>query len=209
MATCDHCKAEMKTATSCTVATIRHGDDEYLRLRLRPTDARRCPDCGVLAGGIHHLGCDREKCPKCGGQLISCSCFDETLADQAGGDDSPGRYARPPETRERHDDGVDWGSDAVVLARQGDRSVLFAGPARAWSGVGVRPSYVPTSLRLRKQHGRTIDETTIDEGRLTKAMLVRNLEKIRAHLKCPWLMAEHLDRSMTLVLEPETSEKGS
>jgi len=36
----------------------------------------RCPDCNVAPGGNHHWNCDEEPCPKCGGQLISCACFD-------------------------------------------------------------------------------------------------------------------------------------
>ena len=35
----------------------------------------RCVDCNVAVGGNHHPGCDQEKCPKCGGQLISCGCL--------------------------------------------------------------------------------------------------------------------------------------
>lgn len=38
---------------------------------------RRCHDCNILDGGIHHFGCDMEVCPVCGGQFISCGCFDE------------------------------------------------------------------------------------------------------------------------------------
>jgi hypothetical protein len=33
---------------------------------------KRCPDCFVKEGGIHHPGCDQEKCPKCGNQMIGC-----------------------------------------------------------------------------------------------------------------------------------------
>jgi hypothetical protein len=33
-----------------------------------------CHDCGVQEGGFHEPGCDMERCPRCGGQLITCEC---------------------------------------------------------------------------------------------------------------------------------------
>lgn len=32
-----------------------------------------CHDCDAKVGELHQLGCDMERCPVCGGQLISCS----------------------------------------------------------------------------------------------------------------------------------------
>jgi hypothetical protein len=39
----------------------------------------RCGDCHALEGQYHELGCDLERCPFCGGQLISCDCCYEIL----------------------------------------------------------------------------------------------------------------------------------
>ncbi len=44
--------------------------------RLRLPEWFRCPDCNVVPGANHHWNCDQEHCPKCGGQLISCDCFE-------------------------------------------------------------------------------------------------------------------------------------
>lgn len=49
----------------------------------------KCHDCGVKEGEIHDLGCDMERCPFCGGQLISCDCRYKLLNV----DVSPGTYA--------------------------------------------------------------------------------------------------------------------
>ena len=35
---------------------------------------RICHDCGVEEGQLHDFGCENERCPFCGNQLISCSC---------------------------------------------------------------------------------------------------------------------------------------
>jgi hypothetical protein len=40
-----------------------------------PTD--KCDICGCAEGDLHQLGCLREWCPFCGGQLASCQCYDE------------------------------------------------------------------------------------------------------------------------------------
>ncbi len=35
----------------------------------------RCRDCRCHEGELHAFGCDMERCPFCGGQLISCECI--------------------------------------------------------------------------------------------------------------------------------------
>ena len=37
-------------------------------------EVARCHDCGVVEGVLHVPGCDMERCPFCGAQLISCAC---------------------------------------------------------------------------------------------------------------------------------------
>jgi hypothetical protein len=34
----------------------------------------RCGDCKVREGELHLIGCDKECCPFCGGQLVTCNC---------------------------------------------------------------------------------------------------------------------------------------
>lgn len=41
------------------------------------TALRNCGDCGIYPGGLHSPGCDMERCPLCGGQIISCNCIYE------------------------------------------------------------------------------------------------------------------------------------
>lgn len=40
-----------------------------------PDAERPCHDCLTPPGGYHQPGCDAERCPRCGGQLIACSCL--------------------------------------------------------------------------------------------------------------------------------------
>ncbi len=41
-----------------------------------------CHDCKAEEGYLHTPGCDMEKCPKCGDQIISCECDNSKLSDK-------------------------------------------------------------------------------------------------------------------------------
>lgn len=49
--------------------------------RLRHNEEEPCHDCAVFKGELHVPSCDAERCPICGGQYISCGCFNEDEED--------------------------------------------------------------------------------------------------------------------------------
>jgi hypothetical protein len=79
MTTCTDCNLEMATARGCTLSQVTIKGAQYAR---HGCTRRRCGDCGATPGGFHHLGCDLERCPRCGRQLISCGCLDDDDEDE-------------------------------------------------------------------------------------------------------------------------------
>lgn len=83
MAKCEYCNKDMLKAHGCVRIPIKHNGKEYEPIKVGdPGDwcydsNERCGDCNAKYGHYHHPGCDCERCPVCGGQLISCDCIDE------------------------------------------------------------------------------------------------------------------------------------
>jgi len=86
MAKCIRCGREMDSSDGCSVDTVAIDGKVFDRIRVGdPGDfdegeskTIRCHDCNALYGHYHHWGCDAERCPVCGHQLISCDCGNAT-----------------------------------------------------------------------------------------------------------------------------------
>jgi hypothetical protein len=83
MAHCGFCGQHPASADACPGnAQVSYPDGTHRRsvpYTDRETDPfqrsrARCPGCNVRWGEYHHPGCDQERCPRCGGQLLLCGC---------------------------------------------------------------------------------------------------------------------------------------
>ena len=74
-----HKNYPVQIAESQMFPTFKVQGVEYKRIKYgdEPSNwakSERCPDCAVRKGLYHALYCDWERCPKCGGQAITCEC---------------------------------------------------------------------------------------------------------------------------------------
>ena len=80
MAKCVWCNQEMNEVDDCSGnQIIEYPDGTKLPASTEHFDelSGRCRDCNIKHGNYHHPACDVERCPRCGGQLITCGCLDE------------------------------------------------------------------------------------------------------------------------------------
>ncbi|HSE44251.1 MAG TPA: hypothetical protein VLA89_02870 [Gemmatimonadales bacterium] len=80
-ATCDDCHRVMNPGVGCTLTHVSLGEDAQPVKRIFCGEGDDwgadcvggvCHDCNAGPGQPHHAGCDIERCPKCGGQMLGC-----------------------------------------------------------------------------------------------------------------------------------------
>lgn len=74
-AICEACGQDMMEAEGCRATHILNTvSGKFVRRSLEHWSDDRCHDCNAKVRTPHHFGCDVERCPVCGNQLISCEC---------------------------------------------------------------------------------------------------------------------------------------
>ena len=73
--TCWLCEREMGKQ-ECLYDHVVINGDEFRRVRVLESpfyEGEPNCECGCEIGEVHHVGCDLEDCPRCGGQFLGCA----------------------------------------------------------------------------------------------------------------------------------------
>ena len=70
---CNACGKDKFWSMTCIFPRVSFPDGQVMDA-IRMAEDRICADCGVLGGGLHHIGCAHELCPRCHERMISCKC---------------------------------------------------------------------------------------------------------------------------------------
>ena len=85
-ATCETCNQPMNPGTSCTPTHVAKVEGGPYTKRVFVGEGADwggpCHDCNAHDGQVHHDGCDAERCPGCGGQMMGCLGDLTGLADE-------------------------------------------------------------------------------------------------------------------------------
>lgn len=80
MSVCNTCEKKIGEVLTCDLPLVQLNSGQVME-RVRYGDevchswvSELCLSCGVGPGGIHHMGCDCEECPKCHELMIVCGC---------------------------------------------------------------------------------------------------------------------------------------
>ena len=74
-ATCE-CGKTMSVGGGCRFTHYCNADGTKRIARKVNDSGCTCHECNAGTGKRHHLGCDMERCPVCGGQAIGCECLE-------------------------------------------------------------------------------------------------------------------------------------
>jgi len=72
---CWLCEREMGEQ-ECLYDHVVINGEEYQRVRVVKSpfyEGEPNCECGCEIGEVHHVGCDLEDCPRCGGQFLGCA----------------------------------------------------------------------------------------------------------------------------------------
>jgi len=80
---CSRCHRDPHFDDGCIERVVEYPDGTSLPAVREPSGAdrvgmpgERCWGCGTTAGHYHHENCHLEPCPRCGGRLLLCDCFE-------------------------------------------------------------------------------------------------------------------------------------